>query len=198
MSRERLIRVYRGCQLVAVKKADGFAGAAWSWKGSGSLARVNGSSIDDVIDKLRRALDTPENLERIRLTIVRKHQEFLSARGIDADQISVRRAGLSTQRTNRQPSCWGCKATLDSTSDFECTGCGWIICTGCGACGHGHPTFGERYLGSARAPGYADLAVHKFATRDAAEDFASREPNSRLERAAGGAGWTVTLRSEPR
>ena len=30
--------------------------------------------------------------------------------------------------------CWSCHDTVDNKYDYECSSCGWIICSNCGAC----------------------------------------------------------------
>ena len=30
--------------------------------------------------------------------------------------------------------CWNCKSKVDNNVDYECSGCGWIVCASCGAC----------------------------------------------------------------
>lgn len=51
---------------------------------------------------------------------------------------------MSPRRARRTSHCYNCKETgLDSSTDFECASCNWIICPVCGACGcgRGHTPF---------------------------------------------------------
>jgi hypothetical protein len=34
--------------------------------------------------------------------------------------------------------CWRCHDNVDSSSELSHTGCGWLICSSCGACGCGY------------------------------------------------------------
>jgi hypothetical protein len=34
----------------------------------------------------------------------------------------------------RDSVCWSCRDTVDNKFDYECSACGWIICSNCGAC----------------------------------------------------------------
>ena len=34
----------------------------------------------------------------------------------------------------RESVCWSCHDTVDNKYDYECSACGWIICSNCGAC----------------------------------------------------------------
>ena len=62
-----------------------------------------------------------------------KHREFLRSKNIEnAEDFEIRRS----QESHRKTHCYNCKTSLDNYIDYECTSCGWIICS-CGACGCG-------------------------------------------------------------
>lgn len=68
-----------------------------------------------------------EKLEAQKLQEI--HNLYLEARGLPKQEI------IKNKFKNRRTShCWNCLSTVDSNSDYECKGCGWIICRHCGAC----------------------------------------------------------------
>jgi len=66
----------------------------------------------------------------------KQHQEFLNRLG--RGESSVRRSTM-IQKV-RSTHCYSCKKALNSTVDWECTACNWILCT-CGACGCGYSRY---------------------------------------------------------
>lgn len=65
--------------------------------------------------------------------LAKRHREFLARLGRSAAEVR-RRSSNSPQRATH---CYACKAELDTTVDFECVACDWILCR-CGACGCGY------------------------------------------------------------
>lgn len=63
----------------------------------------------------------------------KKHADFLEQVGKAPAQLRLRSNRLPSRITH----CYVCHEPLDSTVDYECSACGWIICR-CGACGCGH------------------------------------------------------------
>lgn len=43
----------------------------------------------------------------------------------------------ATNRVHRSPHCYSCRHPLDSSANFECIECRWLVCV-CGACGCGY------------------------------------------------------------
>ena len=55
------------------------------------------------------------------------HNNYLEEKGLPPRKI--------VKATRRRDSvCWKCKDTVDNKYDAECSACGWIICSNCGAC----------------------------------------------------------------
>lgn len=73
------------------------------------------------------------NKREEREALVRRHAQFLAARGLH--NAGVREAAASER--HRATHCYACKESLDSRVDAECLACNWIICS-CGACGCGY------------------------------------------------------------
>lgn len=60
-----------------------------------------------------------------------KHRSYLRRAGVD--DRGFRKATWGS----RHSVCWKCGQRVDNQTQFECSGCGWIVCTFCGACGCG-------------------------------------------------------------
>lgn len=73
------------------------------------------------------------NAEKIRQnrfdTIEKLHSDYLANGGKVSRGIRV------ATRKNRVSHCWSCHRIVDNSEDYECKTCGWIVCSGCGACG---------------------------------------------------------------
>jgi len=62
-----------------------------------------------------------------------KNRAFLERLGKAAAGTRPR----SNQHQPRATHCYACHGRLESTIEFECMGCGWLLCQ-CGACGCGY------------------------------------------------------------
>lgn len=74
--------------------------------------------------------------KRIEQTIkerLENHRAFLERLGVAPAGTRPR----SIYKPPRNPFCYACYEDLDSTVEFECVACGWLICQ-CGACGCGY------------------------------------------------------------
>lgn len=103
-------------------------------------ARFNGAILNEVV--LDEADITATVLEKIqkqqKLKKLKKqhqeetldaHKQFLQLRNLQHQGIQP-----ATGKSCRVTYCWNCKEHLDSSDEFECCACGWILCH-CGACG---------------------------------------------------------------
>jgi len=63
--------------------------------------------------------------------LLRKHKTFIEMLG--KEYKGVKPTKKQTQRTTH---CYRCKSKLESVINYDCTECGWLICS-CGACGCG-------------------------------------------------------------
>jgi hypothetical protein len=187
---KRHLDLHRGCQLVVAPKEGLFHGVAWGRAGQGIIARATGSSVEDVLSQLRATLDAPVTKESLRAAMLQKHAQFLRSRGIDPDGLSLVRLTSAAHALRRTAVCWNCHAALDNASDLECTGCKWIICTACGACGHGHPIHGEKFQSRPRAS-TADFTEVHFEKFTDAQRFARSCPGSKVTKGSSGTGRAV-------
>src|SRR5690606_29084664 len=108
------------------------------------VARVTGSSIEDVVEKLRQIVDETDIEDLQRRRIIEKHGEFLRSRGIDVSNASASALVATFEREHRAAHCYSCTETVSNLVNLECGRCKWIICGGCGACGCGHPIHGPK------------------------------------------------------
>jgi hypothetical protein len=53
---------------------------------------------------------------------------------LESKNLPIKSITKTTKRDFRESRCWECRTLVDNSSDYECTGCGWIICSNCGAC----------------------------------------------------------------
>ena len=90
-------------------------------------------------DRLQREqAETQRLLETLfgnlpRFALADRHLLMLQVAGIP--YRGIRKAEETVLVRNRRVNhCWNCRSHLDNYEDFECLGCGWILC-GCGACG---------------------------------------------------------------
>lgn len=139
---ERVVENYLGMELVAAFYQGVYQGKAWGRKAGHALAHVTGSSINDVLEKLRQAVNSPERQAEFKRALIEKHGEFLRRRGIDPSIIPAHGLARIYDQAHRTTGCYECKSGLDNEIDLECPRCSWIICTSCGACGCGHPRYG--------------------------------------------------------
>ena len=59
------------------------------------------------------------------------HQEYLRMNNQRSAELVVSSA------KNRFTNCYKCKKRLESSSDYQCAACGWLVCSTDGACGCG-------------------------------------------------------------
>jgi hypothetical protein len=72
-----------------------------------------------------------EIVSKIQISISEKNNNFLNKFKLQSRGVKRSRY----HRIHRTSGCWYCKYPVDNAVDFECIGCGWIICERCGACG---------------------------------------------------------------
>ena len=148
---ERIVETYLGIELVAAFYRGVYQGKAWGKKSGNSLAHVTGTSLEDVIAQLRKAVDSPELQVQFKRALIEKHGEFLRRKGINPESISAQELSGAYDQKHRTTGCYECKSGLDNEVDLECSRCSWIICTNCGACGYGHPEYGPMIRSPRRA-----------------------------------------------
>lgn len=187
----RRTETYRGVQLVAAIYEGKFQGKAWGPKLGSALAHVEGDSIDDVLGRLRYAVDSPAVQDTFRARLIEKHEGFLREHGIDPSTISAEEIVAAYDRSHRTTGCYNCKSGLDNEIDVECPRCGWIICTGCGACGCGHPKHGVKVTERIRRQKTMDASRQEFRDFAAARDYALSHPPALVKRNQSGDGWVV-------
>ena len=77
----------------------------------------------------------PENAEKQKAAkferISARHQEYLTMNNQESAELVV------SPVKNRPANCYRCKKRLESSSDYQCTACGWLVCSTDGACGCG-------------------------------------------------------------
>jgi hypothetical protein len=191
---DRHVEAYRGFQLVVEGKDGDFRGVAWAGDGQGKAAEASGRSQLLVLSQLKKLIASPLVEHRAKQGLAQKHGDFLRSRGIDPGGLNVVRNRVSRTVGHRKAQCWNCGTQLDSTSDLECTGCKWIICTNSGACGHGHPEHGEKYLTKVQSAA-AGWTIRKFDNEEDARALASREVDATYRRDLLGTSWIVQFRT---
>ena len=68
--------------------------------------------------------------DELRLENLKKlHNQYLEQHGLPLQALVKRKEGY--RRVNH---CWNCMSPVDNKIDYECAGCGWIVCGRCGAC----------------------------------------------------------------
>ena len=76
-----------------------------------------------------------ENVEKRKVAkyerISAHHQEYLRMNNQRSAELVVSSA------KNRFTNCYKCKKRLESSSDYQCAACGWLVCSTDGACGCG-------------------------------------------------------------
>jgi hypothetical protein len=58
-----------------------------------------------------------------------RHNNYLESKGLSKQELIK-----NTNSYRRINHCWNCLSTVDNNTDYECKGCGWIVCGSCGAC----------------------------------------------------------------
>lgn len=136
-------------------------------------------------------------LEHTLESSIRYHKEFLEERKVPYRGVRMR----DKEKKKRATHCYECHSPLDSDIDAECNICGWMLCY-CGACGCGHPLYGEKYTkeiiraekATVRIPSTTQDAgpvIEHFDTFKDATLFARRYPGSVVM--STGAIWSVQL-----
>lgn len=198
---DRIVENYLGIELVAAFHMGEYQGKAWGKKAGRALAHVKGLSIQDVIEKLRQAVDSPELQAEFKRILIDKHGDFLRRKGINPEGISAHELSNSYNRNHRSTRCYECTSGLDNEIDLECPRCTWIICTNCGACGCGHPQYGPEI--SQRAARrkkteptlQQDLGTKSFPDYASASQHARQHIGSTLRRQPTSDGWLVTYKA---
>ena len=195
---ERIVKKYHGIELVAAFYQGAYQGKAWGKKAGQALAHVTGSSINDVLERLRQAVNSPELQAEFKRALIEKHGEFLRLKGIDPGSIPAHGLARIYDQAHRTIGCYACKSGLDNEIDLECPRCSWIICTSCGACGCGHPQFGPKInrraakvQSSSSVPQPQDRAFPDFAS---ASEHARQCAGSTLRPHPTGDGYLVTYK----
>jgi len=212
---KRIVEKYLGFELVAAYWKGEFQGRAWGEKDGG--IHVKGSSLEDVISKLKDAvdIDSPElaaqfkrdiieKQVQLKRTLIEKHGEFLRRKGIDPDSFSAHEVSSVYDRSHRTPRCYACKSNLDNEIDLECSRCSWIICNNCGACGCGHPQYKQNFSNTLASSQHVMLIAPTFEGKSdsqsfqefaTATEYARLHPGAILNRHPSGEGWVVTYKS---
>lgn|GEM_PF-1617894 len=196
---ERVVESFLGIELVAALYQGVYQGKAWGKKAGRALAHVTGSSINDVLEQLRHAINSPEFQAEFKRELIEKHGTFLRRKGIDPAAISAYELARSFDQTHRTTGCYECKSGLDNEIDLECPRCSWIICTGCGSCGCGHPKYGpeisrramQRQPSNSAPPQPQERIFPDFAS---ASEHARQCVGSTLRRHPTAEGWLVTYK----
>lgn len=79
-------------------------------------------------------------INRDHIQLEQRHQEFL--RQHRKSGTMVRAQPTDDPGRRRITHCYSCQRHLDSNADWECSACGWMLCS-CGACGCGYRGQGE-------------------------------------------------------
>jgi len=133
-----------------------------------------------------------------------KKEEFYSSVVRELHSQFLEKAGRAAPETkkainkNRASYCWNCKQPVDNSVDLECSACGWIICGNCGACGCTYGGSPGRHQESER---YKEVPPDKeplitmqgavFQTFREANEYAKKNPGSKLTRTNDGNAWKV-------
>ncbi len=121
-----------------------------------------------------------------------RHRQFLEDAGRVAPEIRKAR------KKSRASYCWNCKQQVDNSIDLECSACGWIICSSCGACGctyggsvsnHANPEVREENLPNNECQIISQSSV--FQSFKEASQYAKENPGLKLSRTNDGSGWKV-------
>ncbi len=122
-----------------------------------------------------------------------RHRQFLEKSGRIAPET------VRAKKTNRASYCWNCKQPVDNSIDLECSGCGWIICGSCGACGCTYGASETTYRPGERAeesppqerppPLARDEKI--FSSFKDARQYAKENPGYKLSRTGDGNSWKV-------
>ena len=196
---ERVVESFLGLELVAAFYQGAYQGKAWGKKAGRALVHVKGSSINEVLEKLREAVDSPELKAEFKRALIEKHGEFLRRKGIEPVHISADSLAKIYDRVHRTTGCYECKSGLDNEIDLECPRCSWIICTSCGACGCGHPDFGPKLISRGHRAQVGQQVPPKnerlFPDFASASQHARQVAGSTLRRHWSGDGWLVVYKS---
>jgi hypothetical protein len=123
-----------------------------------------------------------------------RHRQFLANAGRSAPKT------VRARKKSRASYCWNCRQPVDNSIDLECSGCGWIICGSCGACGC---TYGANET-NCRLSELAEGSPHQesnlppsvmdekiFSSFKDASQYAKDNPGSKLSRINDGNAWKV-------
>lgn len=131
MNEERHEENYDDYLLIAGYRVGQYQGRAWAKrKGLKNLSLI-GSSLSDVVERLKQAVqaEVRRRSEALRETLPQRHREFLRRRGC------VYQGLRPMTRKHRIVNCHHCKFIVDKAVDLECIACGWLVCNECAACG---------------------------------------------------------------
>jgi len=111
-----------------------------------------------------------ERLKRI-------HNAYLELHGLPPKSIVKRQSDA-----RRVSHCWNCSHPVDNKVDYECEGCGWIVCGECGACEKPH-------CGDAKIT--KKKVGNTFNDFKLASEFAKSNPKMKITRTANENEWVV-------
>lgn len=133
MSEQRITEYYKGFQVVAAYYKGEYQ-ARGHHRFAEKISVRKCDSIDDALTRIKVLIDAEvrSNWENIRSGIIKNHKEWIKQKGKNYAGV---RAITSFRRMNH---CYSCKRPVDNAYDIECSACGWIICSNCGACGCGY------------------------------------------------------------
>lgn len=87
------------------------------------------ADAQQLLAKLKEEVDRDlPGKEQALARLKEKHTAFMAGRPSELGSLKP------TDRSPLTPHCWKCKRRFDGSLQYEHTTCGWIVCTGCGAC----------------------------------------------------------------
>ena len=125
-----LIKYYRNAVLSVIFDGGNFVGRVQS--GDQLLFKTEGfSKQEEALTKIKGVVD--DNPGAVHTAFLNTHRSFLASQGLGM-QGEITKSHKSAEKRHRQSHCWACRHPVDNLHQYECSACGWIICT-CGACG---------------------------------------------------------------
>lgn len=120
---ETQVRVF----LRSLQRAEIFDRAEFKTGLSGSVTDPEFVELVNVYSNFKANAGMP-----LKPTPSQAHGYLLRSRGLPVHALLK----SSVSAEPRLAHCWSCKQPLNSSTDLQCDGCSWIICS-CGACGCG-------------------------------------------------------------
>ncbi len=131
---------YQGFSLVSAYKDGEYQGKIFS-SGVGEIIHIFGNSLEKVMKKLKRKVDSGKADEKLEKKIAKRHKKHLKKYKIPRDAITLKKRHKNSKE--RDVPCYECHSQLNSKINLECSRCGWMVCP-CGTCGCGHPEYENR------------------------------------------------------